>query len=324
MVAYVGHAAKLPYRMRQPCKQGSVRRAYADKDLATSRNRVSFLSRFIGSNKKKGSVESYNDAESEIGDGPRAEGMDAQVFSQPVENLGFVPKHAQPPGYIKVRSKFKKEKEFNHVFLAQELRKSKVQEADGEQPPKSPSISGPPGTSRTPSDPIWALEFSKDGKYLAAAGLEKVVRVWAVISTPEDRRAHEKTEEAAKGASGAPAVHLNAPVFQKQAVREYEGHTSTVLDLSWSKVRGCWTRDDSKAYVYRTTSFSRHRWIRPSVCGMSVAPSACAPSSTQTSYRQYSFTHATTDFSSQDLSIVSCDFGVYPTKVSHFGRRFRT
>ena len=74
------------------------------------------------------------------------------------------------------------------------------------------------------------MAFSNDGKYLAAAGRDKIVRVFAVLSTHEDRRAHEKEESDA--ASGE---RLSAPVFRGKPVREFAGHTGEVLDLTWSK-----------------------------------------------------------------------------------------
>ncbi|KAF2676029.1 WD40 repeat-like protein [Lentithecium fluviatile CBS 122367] len=191
---------------------------------ADKKKGVSFLSRFISGTKKKGHPDDGgNENGSEAGD-QRAEGMDAQLFSHTVDNLGFSPKHPQPPAYIKVRAKFKKEREFNRVFLAQELRSR----ADRK---KSTASEG--SASRIQSgaaalhNPIWAAEFSKDGRYLAAGGQDKVVRVWAVISTPEERRAHESNE--------GESTHLSAPVFQQKPYREYLGHQATILDLSWSK-----------------------------------------------------------------------------------------
>jgi WD40 repeat protein len=151
--------------------------------------------------------------------------MDAQLFRHTIDNMGFSPKYPQPPAYIKVRTKFKKEKEFDRIFLAQELRCA----ADRK------SISVPHSGSTGNQNPIWATEFSKDGKFLAAGGQDKIVRVWSVISTPEERRAQEK-DEGDPDTPGDGSTRLSAPVFQQKPVREYEGHTSTILDLSWSKV----------------------------------------------------------------------------------------
>ena len=57
-----------------------------------------------------------------------------------------------------------------------------------------------------------------------------VVRVWTVISTAEERVAHEAEEE--RGST----EKLSAPVFMRDPVRVYKGHTGAVLDFSWSKV----------------------------------------------------------------------------------------
>lgn len=167
--------------------------------------------------------------------------MDAELFSQPIDNsIGYSPRHPQPPGYIKIRSKFKKEREFDRVFLSQELR-TNIPSAQDERPSTSSGVSVRNNTAnaRTSSvneKPVWALEFSKDGKYLAAGGQDGVVRVWTVISSPDERTAHE-IAEAGTQKDGQQPLHLNAPVFQKKTFREYTGHESTILDLSWSKVR---------------------------------------------------------------------------------------
>jgi WD40 repeat protein len=156
--------------------------------------------------------------------------MDAQLFRHTVDNMGFSPKYPQPPAYIKVRSKFKKEKQFDRMFLAQELRSA----ADKKKAPAAGSPAPQSGVAGH-QNPLWATEFSKDGKYLAAGGQDRVVRVWSVISSPEERRAQEK-DEGDPAAPGDESTRLSSPVFQQKPVREYEGHTSTILDLSWSKV----------------------------------------------------------------------------------------
>jgi WD40 repeat protein len=154
--------------------------------------------------------------------------MDAQLY---VDNLSFSPKIPQPPAYIKVRTKFKKNKEFDRVFLAQELRSGSHKKS----PPAAGSNPAPQSGSAATQNPVWALEFSRDGKYLAAGGQDRVVRVWTVISSSEDRRGHEQSENEPLNLENE-ARNLSAPVFQQQPLREYHGHSATVLDLSWSKV----------------------------------------------------------------------------------------
>ncbi|KAH7083899.1 WD40-repeat-containing domain protein [Paraphoma chrysanthemicola] len=152
--------------------------------------------------------------------------MDAQLY---VDNYSFSPKVPHPPAYIKVRTKFKTKKEFDRVFLAQELRSG----SDKKSPPAAGSNPAPQSGSAATKNPIWAVEFSKDGKYLAAGGQDRVVRVWAVISSSEDRHWQERSESDQVGEGEN--RFLSAPVFRQKPYREYEGHESTILDLSWSK-----------------------------------------------------------------------------------------
>ncbi|KAH7384331.1 WD40-repeat-containing domain protein [Phaeosphaeria sp. MPI-PUGE-AT-0046c] len=192
------------------------------------KKKVSFLSRFIGGNKKKGGPETASDDGTEADDS-RPEGMDAQLY---VENLSFSPKIPQPPTYIKVRTKFKKTKEFDRVFLAQELRSGSHKRSA----PAAGSNPAPQSGSAASHNPVWAVEFSRDGKYLATGGQDRVVRVWSVISNSGERQPYEHYEnDAHNNGSEASMNHLSAPVFRQEVHREYHGHTATILDLSWSK-----------------------------------------------------------------------------------------
>ncbi|KAH8653835.1 WD40-repeat-containing domain protein [Xylariales sp. PMI_506] len=193
----------------------------------------SFLSRLsmIGNKKKD---DDLKDDDSEISD-LRTEGVNAVAFSS-VAAGGYIPHHKEPPRYIRVRAHSKKTREFNRMFLAQELVGT---EAPKPETDKSTAINGAPvqpvrGFGRKDTNtggPLWAAEFSRDGKYLATAGRDQVVRVWAVISTPEDRTAYEEEESSA----GHDGERLSAPVFHPRPIREFTGHTGEILDLSWSK-----------------------------------------------------------------------------------------
>ncbi|KAJ5747482.1 uncharacterized protein N7511_009178 [Penicillium nucicola] len=184
---------------------------------------VSFLSRIIG-NKKK---EHYHEPEDEISE-PETSRMSVDT-SHPI---GYIARHPGPAKYIKVRAHHKKDKTFNRVFLAQELE-------GGGAPPKVAerriSISSAlPKYGAHTGRAIWALVFSKDGKYLAAAGQDRKVRVWAVISTPEEREdANGEEEQTPVDAQDTPK--LKAPVVQPTPIQVYEGHNGSILDLSWSK-----------------------------------------------------------------------------------------
>jgi WD40 repeat protein len=155
--------------------------------------------------------------------------MDAQLY---VDNLSFSPKIPQPPAYIKVRAKFKKAKEFDRVFLAQELRSG----SDKKSAPAAGSNPAPQSGSAATQNPIWALEFSRDGRYLAAGGQDRIVRVWAVIANAEDRQSHGHSDGDSTTLENETPRNLSAPVFKQKPLREYHGHTATILDLSWSKV----------------------------------------------------------------------------------------
>lgn len=212
----------------------TVAGAESRKELKKGGKAVSFLSRLMGGAKKKDADESVPDDESTSSDS-RPEGNDAQVFTQSVDNIGFSPKHPHPPAYIKVRAKHKKERDFDRLFLAQELQCKRT----GNMPRRNSSNKLRRKSSATTeaSNTVWAMEFSRDGKYLAAAGADMIVRVWAVLGSSEDRSKHERQESKESEAKGVDAhsEHLSAPVFQSKPIREYEGHSSTILDLSWSK-----------------------------------------------------------------------------------------
>ena len=169
------------------------------------------------------------DTVSEILDN-RSAGIDAEVFSAP---LGYIPKFAPPPRYIKVKAISRRRRDFDRLFLAQRLQDGS-RKRNTSIDSKIHNIADVPdvqanAASKSTSTAIWAMEFSRDGRYLAAAGQDKKLRVWEVISGSEDRDGedHDSSEEN--------EVKLNAPVFKQRLLREYDGHTSSILDLSWSK-----------------------------------------------------------------------------------------
>lgn len=217
---------------RTDTTESAIAQPATHKDLKKGVKAVSFLSRLMGSAKKREVEDDAVDDESTTSEN-RPEGNDAEVFTQKIDNMGYNPRHPQPPAYIKVRAKFKKEKDFDRLFLAQELQGSrelaKLERTTSANKLRRKSSATPSGDQT-----VWAMEFSRDGKYLAAAGADMIVRVWAVLSSAEDRQKHENQENE-DGGMDAHGAHLSAPVFQSKPVREYDGHSSTILDLSWSK-----------------------------------------------------------------------------------------
>lgn len=200
------------------------------------RKGVSFLSRLSMRTSKRPKEDDLPDSDSEFSGEPRTDGSNARVFSSIVEAGGYIPHHKEPPRYIRIKGHNKKSREFNRMFLAQELvgtHPKDTQDGAGDKGPVvTVSVAGAGGRRRERTGgAIWATEFSKDGRYFAAAGKDAVVRVWAVIVTQEDRR----TEEEEEAASGAVGERLSAPVFKERPIREFAGHTGEVLDLSWSK-----------------------------------------------------------------------------------------
>lgn len=151
----------------------------------------------------------------------RDEGWNANVF-------GYLANFPTPPKYIWVRAHRKKQREFNHLFLAQEL--------------KAQSNTDPGAGKPT----TWCARFSLDGKYLATAGADRIIRVWQVISTPEERGLYNEMSAEDEESSirttrrgsirrGGKASRVSAPVFLSFPIREYSGHTQDILDLTWSK-----------------------------------------------------------------------------------------
>jgi WD repeat-containing protein 44 len=194
------------------------------------RKSASLFSRFIGT--KKRDVPGPSLDKTTVISGRRQTDTEAEVFSRPI---GFVPQFPAPPRYVKARANNRKQKEFERVFLAQvllERTQRSRRRVSGDEAIVHVD-EAPAGRAQPFNKAIWAMEFSKDGRYLAAAGQDKKVRVWAVISSATDREAHEADEEEKNPEQ--PGIRLNAPVLRTRLVREYHGHSSSILDLSWSK-----------------------------------------------------------------------------------------
>ncbi|KAM0260155.1 hypothetical protein ACHAQJ_002920 [Trichoderma viride] len=205
-------------------------------DLPKDRRKgTSFLSRFAMRSAFRKNDDDAPDSDSELGE-LRTEGTSARApMSVMSDGGGYIPLYKEPPRYIRVRSHNSKRRDFNRLFLAQELLGPKPEKDDEPSQGRAPATAV--GTKLLKAgDAIWAAEFSADGRYLAVAGKDQIVRVFAVLSTQEERRAHEEEEEAEREAQGkTKGERLSAPVFRSKPIREFKGHTGEVLALCWSK-----------------------------------------------------------------------------------------
>ncbi|KAL2206176.1 WD40 repeat-like protein, partial [Sarocladium strictum] len=190
----------------------------------------SFLSRLSirGSWRKDDDMQ---DSDSELGE-LRTDGYNARAMTTVMgAGGGFIPLYKEPPRYIRVKPHNKKTRSFNRLFLAQELQGTRAT-TDDSTPGRTPAIAVGTKLLKANGAAIWAAEFSTDGRYLAVAGKDQVIRIFAVISTPEERQAQEEDEEISGCGGGE---RLSAPVFLSTPAREFEGHGGDVLALCWSK-----------------------------------------------------------------------------------------
>ncbi|BFZ54133.1 hypothetical protein PYCC9005_001165 [Savitreella phatthalungensis] len=168
---------------------------------------VSFFAKLRG----KTAEPEYRETEDEV---QRQEGVQAEAFCG----------GAHRPKYIRVRSQGKHKRDFNNLFLAQQLSMCPSASSNTEQSSTNSKTAGSPTHGQRTENATWALKFSKDGKYLAAGGQDGIVRVWRVLSTPNDRR-----EQQQQDTSG-----LYAPIVSSRPYRVFEGHSADILDISWS------------------------------------------------------------------------------------------
>lgn len=131
--------------------------------------------------------------------------------------------------YVKTKTKHKKyNQEFARLMLAQTIptaftdqqqypQQQQTQQQQTQQTQHHRRMSSDSSAEPSPNHPygaIWALRFSKDGKYLASAGQSCVVLLWKLLMNGEE----------------------SIKVLDEVPHMEYKGHTADILDLAWSKV----------------------------------------------------------------------------------------
>lgn len=97
------------------------------------------------------------------------------------------------------------------------------------------------------SGPIWVMKFSKDGRYLATGGGDKLVKVWEVRrkppSTSESEKSKKKKNKIPTNQPPVDKYHQSHPqgyaeqisLFSGPPIRTYSDHTADVISLSWSR-----------------------------------------------------------------------------------------
>ncbi|KAI5967531.1 hypothetical protein CANMA_002965 [Candida margitis] len=160
----------------------------------------------------------------------------------------LIPKYVRTSRHTKQSPKI-----INNLFLAQELNVDNYkannsslksnESSDAEQDhtysnPVSEDEDAAPNfeSSNGIGKEIFVMKFSRDGKYLAAAGRDSVIRVWKVISSPLGRLEFNQSERNTTPirSNKRDAVFDSAPVFHKTPI-ELRGHTSGIISLAWSK-----------------------------------------------------------------------------------------
>ncbi|OBZ87960.1 putative WD repeat-containing protein C3H5.08c [Choanephora cucurbitarum] len=123
------------------------------------------------------------------------------------------------PKYIKTKTKQKKgQKEFSRLVLAQTITTSQLETGNRRN---SIELAADPGPNH-PYGAIWAMRFSKDGRYLATAGQNCIIHVWKLIN-PQKQPSEDNIDP------------ISNKIIDESEVIEYTGHTADILELAWSK-----------------------------------------------------------------------------------------
>lgn len=124
------------------------------------------------------------------------------------------------------KTKFKTSKRFHRIVLAQTL----AVDTTDVYATAGLSVNGidEEENAKHPLDAIWAISFSKDGKYMATGGQNCVINVWKVLRDL-DRSDNMSIQDISPH---QPSIK----VFHDIPIRVYTGHKADVLDICWSKV----------------------------------------------------------------------------------------
>lgn len=181
-----------------------------------------------------------------------------------LRSAGITYESLVPPKPIKTSRRNKQSpKTFKNLFLAQELNSANIDDADNDDTSISNEsirtnssynsngestqgvyISNEPGNKKkTRSNKFnngenYILQFSRDGKYLAAAGSDACIKIWKVISSPLgrlDESNRDSRNEHGKNFLERANDYPSAAVFHQKPVRIFRGHADSIISLDWSK-----------------------------------------------------------------------------------------
>ncbi|KAK6204577.1 WD40-repeat-containing domain protein [Scheffersomyces amazonensis] len=175
--------------------------------------------------------------------------------------IGMTYEYLLTPKYVKYSRRNKHSpKVISNLFLAQELNQISNDNnninninnldsntsgtlSDEDDSPPSNSIdhivSGKDDTTKVNKNEIFVMEFSRDGKYLATAGEDSIIRIWKVISSPLGRLEFKNSENSNKIINKdhhkSHDIFTAAPVFHQKPFKIFKGHSKSILSLDWSK-----------------------------------------------------------------------------------------
>ncbi|XP_065182884.1 WD repeat-containing protein 44-like [Sycon ciliatum] len=88
--------------------------------------------------------------------------------------------------------------------------------------------------------PVWTIRFSTDGRLMASAGQDLIVRVWVLKKakgTFDDMRNKYSSKDGSDNSDSSPRATPadDDSLFDSKPFCAYSGHTADILDLAWSK-----------------------------------------------------------------------------------------
>ncbi|TPX60366.1 hypothetical protein PhCBS80983_g01825 [Powellomyces hirtus] len=234
----------------RPLRRASSQAHSPDKAAGTGKlkSKKSFFDRFRRDKKSENDHTTHLDSQFSIADFEEASMFDGE---------GDKGKQSRQP--VKVKINRKPKKDFDELARVQVLgRDTMGLHADLDRSTDNGIIFSANDVDAEIKGPVWALRFSKCGRYLAAAGQDTIIRVWklsrATGSPSTEEGPNGDSAESSKhvspamsmgdlgptdamptGRTSEPSIaNASSPIFDETPYRVYKGHTAPVLDITWS------------------------------------------------------------------------------------------